>query len=81
MIDNAISTAPEFQFARIGNNFDNGIFQRALQGAGVSINQVRDEYGRLLLQRQALAPITAGFVMPRGVAQPMRRCRWNPGPA
>ncbi len=69
MIDNAITSAPEFQFARIGNNFDNGIFQRALQQAGVSVQQVRDEYGRQLLRRQALTPIAAGFIMPRTVAQ------------
>lgn len=69
MIDNAISTAPEFQFARIGTNFDNNLFLQALQQAGVSLNQVRDEYGRQLLQRQALAPIAAGFTMPRSVAQ------------
>ena len=69
MIDNAITTAPEFQFARIGANFDNNLFQRALQGAGVTINQVREEYGRQLLQRQALNPIADGFTMPRGVAE------------
>lgn len=69
MIDNAIATAPDFQFARIGNNFDNGIFQRALQNAGISVNQVRDEFARQLLQRQMLVPIQSGFTMPRGVAQ------------
>ena len=68
MIDNAIANAEEFRFARIGGNFDNGIFQRALQGAGVSVDQVRDEYGRQLLRRQVLQPITGGFTMPRGVA-------------
>lgn len=69
MIDNEITTSPEFQFARIGNNFDNGIFQRALQAAGVSVNQVRDEYARQLLRRQVLQPIQTGFTMPRAVAQ------------
>jgi len=69
MIDNAISNAQEFQFARIGNNFDNGIFQRALQGAGISVEQVRAEYRRQLLQQQMLDPLGRGFSMPMGVAQ------------
>ena len=69
MIDNAIANAEEFSFARIGGNFDNGIFQRALQSAGISVNQVRDEFARQLLQRQVLLPIETGFTMPRGVAE------------
>jgi peptidyl-prolyl cis-trans isomerase D len=69
MIDHAISTSPDFQFARIGGTFDNNLFQRALQQAGVSVEQVRDEFSRQLLQRQLLLPIQAGFSVPRGVAQ------------
>ena len=69
MIDNAIATAPDFQFARIGDNFDNNIFQRALQQAGISVNQIRDEFARQLLQRQMLVPIQSGSTMPAGVAQ------------
>ena len=69
MIDHAISVSPEFQFARIGNNFDNNIFQSALQRAGVSLDQVRDEYGRRLMQQQLLLPIMAGYGIPPGVAQ------------
>ena len=69
MIDHAISTAPEFQFARIGNNFDNNIFQRTLQQNGISVDQIRDEFSRRLLQQQLLAPIQRGFSLPAGVAQ------------
>jgi peptidyl-prolyl cis-trans isomerase D len=69
MIDTAISTAPDFQFARIGNNFDNNIFQRALQQAGVSVEEIRSEFARQLLQRQVLQPIVAGFTVPLGVGQ------------
>ena len=69
MIDTAISTAPDFQFARIGNNFDNNIFQRALQQAGVSLEEIRREFARQLLQRQVLEPIVAGFTVPLGVGQ------------
>ena len=69
MIDTAISTAPEFQFARIGNNFDNNIFQRALQQAGVSVDEIRSEFSRQLLSRQLLQPIEAGFTVPLGVGQ------------
>lgn len=69
MIDHAIATSPEFQFARIGNNFDNAIFLRALQQNGVSVDQVRGEFARMLLQRQMLLPVQRGFTMPLGVAQ------------
>jgi peptidyl-prolyl cis-trans isomerase D len=69
MIDTAISTSPEFQFARIGSNFDNNIFQRALQQAGVSVDEIRSEFSRQLLQRQLLEPIVAGFTVPLGVGQ------------
>ncbi len=69
MIDTAITTSPDFQFARIGNNFDNNIFQRALQQAGVSVEEVRSEFGRQLLQRQLLEPIEAGYTVPLGVGQ------------
>ena len=69
MIDATISTSPEFQFARIGNTFDNDIFQRALQQAGVSLDQIREEYGRRLLQQQMLTPMTMAALVPQGVAQ------------
>jgi peptidyl-prolyl cis-trans isomerase D len=69
MIDHAISLAPEFQFARIGNNFDNNIFQQALQRARVSLDQIREEYSLQLLQRQVLLPIETGFTVPHGVAE------------
>jgi peptidyl-prolyl cis-trans isomerase D len=69
MIDASISASSEFQFARIGGNFDNAIFQSALQRAGVSLEQVRDEYGRRLLQQQLLLPIMSGYGVPQGVAQ------------
>ena len=69
MIDASISTSPEFQFARIGGTFDNNVFQRALQQAGVSVDQVREEYGRRLLQQQLLLPIVSGYGVPQGVAQ------------
>lgn len=69
MIDAAISTSPEFQFARVGGNFDNNIFQRALQQAGVSVDFVRREYGNRLLQDQLLSPVINGFAVPQGVAQ------------
>lgn len=69
MIDASISTSPEFQFARVGGNFDNGILQTALQRAGVSLDQIREEYGRRLMQQQLLSPIISGFGVPQGVAQ------------
>ncbi len=69
MIDHAISISPEFQFARNGSNFDNNVFQTALQRAGISVDQIREEYGRRLMQRQLLQPIQTGFVMPEGVVQ------------
>lgn len=69
MIDAAISTSPEFQFAVVAGTFDNNIFQRALQQASVSIDQVREEYRRRLLQQQLLTPIITGFGVPQGVAQ------------
>ena len=68
MIDHAISTASEFQFARVGSNFDNDIFQRALQQAGVSLEQIRDEYGRRLVQQQLLQPIMSGYAIPQTLA-------------
>jgi peptidyl-prolyl cis-trans isomerase D len=68
MVDHAISTAAEFQFARVGNTFDNNIFQSALQRAGVSVEQIRSEYGRRLLQQQLLLPVMSGYAIPQGVA-------------
>lgn len=68
MIDHAISIAPEFQFARIGGNFDNNVFLRALQASNVSVEQVRSEYGRRLLQQQMLLPVMSGYAIPEGVA-------------
>ena len=69
MVDASISTSPEFQFARVGGNFDNNILLRALQQASVTLDQVREEYRRRLLQQQLLTPIVAGFAVPQGVAQ------------
>jgi peptidyl-prolyl cis-trans isomerase D len=69
MIDNAIYNAPDFQFARIGNNFDNNIFRRRLQEAGYTVEQVREDIGQQLLQRQLLQPIVSGFSVPLGVGQ------------
>jgi peptidyl-prolyl cis-trans isomerase D len=69
MVDNSIATADEFSFARIGGRFDNATFQRALQQASVSEQQVRDEYGRRLLQQQMLTPMITGATVPLGVAQ------------
>ena len=60
MVDNAIATADEFSFARVGGRFDNDLFQRALQQASVSEQQVREEYGRRLLQQQMLIPMISG---------------------
>lgn len=68
MIDAAISTAQEFQQFRIGGNFDSAMFERALQQAGVSLAQVREEYSRRLTQQQLLLPVTTGFTVPQGVA-------------
>jgi peptidyl-prolyl cis-trans isomerase D len=69
MIDNAIYNAPDFQFARIGNNFDNNLFRRRLQEAGYTVEQVREDIGQQLLQRQLLQPIVSGFSVPLGVGQ------------
>lgn len=69
MIDNAISTSPEFSFARVGGVFNSDVFERALQQANVSLAQIRDEYGRRLLQQQLLLPMTSGYALPQGVAQ------------
>ena len=69
MVDNAIATADEFSFARVGGTFNNDLFLRALQQASVSEQQVRDEYGRRLLQQQLLLPIISGATMPQTIAQ------------
>ncbi len=69
MVDNAIATSPEFQFAQVGGTFNNDLFLRALQQASVSEQQVRDEYGRRLLQQQLLLPMISGATMPQTMAQ------------
>jgi len=69
MVDNAIATSPEFQFAHVGGTFDNNIFQTALQRASISEQQIREEYGRRLLQQQLLVPMISGATMPQSVAQ------------
>ena len=65
MIDAEIVNITAFHDA--AGRFDNAIFQRALQGQGLTEAQLREDIARSLMQRQLLGPIARGGIVPQGI--------------
>lgn len=67
MIDREIVNIPAFH--NVAGQFDQNIFQQALQQRGVTEAELRDDIRKSLMQRQLLAPIARGAAAPEGLAR------------
>lgn len=67
-VDGEIASLPAFR--GLNGQFDPDTFRAKIGQAGLSEQEVRDEFAGLLLQRQLIPPLVAGARAPAGLAAP-----------
>ncbi len=67
MVDGEIASIPAFR--NLAGQFDQQVFQQALQRERISEQQLRDDIAASMIQRQILLPVAGNSSVPLGMAQ------------